>query len=192
MSTADVTKALRVPGRVAVGSSWTFTDPFPCGGTSLGEVGASVVRLREDQATVRVEDWGVSVEVADLVEKGSRLILVLALRGWDPTAVGAAFRNVVNGSSSGLPGVVHPGARQEGRLRSETRATGVLFVPDDAENHPAVYLPEALPWTAEELELTLSRRTELVLRVAFVSRRSSAEVGNAYQVRLLEDLVEPA
>jgi len=189
MGLIDVKTALKVPGRLCYGSSLDFSAAFPHSGTALGMVLASTVRHSETVAPVRVEDFGVSTEIVDLVEAGERWVFSCALRGSDAAALGVVFKNTITGSSSGEPVILHPGARGEGVLRSVSRSIGLLFSPLDPR-HPAVYFPQALPMLEGERELVLHRTKERVILAGFVATRAVTTAGGAVQVGLLEDLVE--
>lgn len=185
----DVRQALKVPGRVCagLGSTLDFSTDFPHGGYDLGALRGARVKHTEVMSSVVFEDFGPAVEIADLLEAGERWELVLMFRGWNADAIRATFANTSAGASSGQRRINWPGPRGEGELRSENRATSLLFSPDSDE-HPAVYFPQALPVLQGERELLLRRREELVLLTGWVATRSSAATGSGAQVGLLEDL----
>jgi hypothetical protein len=191
MAAADLSKALRVPGQLCyvATTGFTFTDPFPHGGTALGMTLGAEVRHRETVGPIRDESLG--MEIVDLVESGEEFVLAFSLRGSDADALGAVFRNTITGAVSGEPVVVWPGARREGVLRSVNRQIALLFSPTDPEQ-PAVYLPAAIPMLAEERKLVLHRKEERLILAGFLATRASAANASGIQIGLLEDLVEPS
>ena len=189
MALIDVSTAIKVPGRLCYGSSLDFAAAFPHGGTALGMVLAATVRHSETFGAVRVEDFGVSTEIVDLVEAGERWIFTCALRGADSAALALVFRATAAGSSSGQRLIQYPGSVKEGVLRSVSRSVGLLFSPIDPQL-PAVYFPRAVPALEGERELVLHRAKERVILAGFVATRASTTAGSAVQVGLLEDLVE--
>ena len=192
MSTTDAMTALKVPGRVAVSSSgFDFGAAFPHGGTSLGLIQAVRLIHSEAFAPLRCEDWGMSVEILDLLEAGERCVLTMALRGHNPTAVATVFRNTTLGATTGERRIVHPGARPDGILRSVSRPVGLISSPPDPR-HPAVYFPKAVPMIQAPRDIDHGKKAERIVLAGFLAKRLSAEVGSAYQVGPLEDLVEPS
>lgn len=192
MSTADARTALKVPGRIVVAASGLdFSAAFPHDGTHLGLVQSVRLIHSEAFAPVRCEDWGMSVEILDVLEAGERCVLTMALRGANPTAISTVFKNTTLGATSGERRVVHPGARGEGVLRSVNRSVQLLFSPIDPR-HPAVYFPKAVPMIQAPREIENSKKAERIVLAGFLAKRYSAAVGAAYQIGPLEDLVDPA
>ena len=189
MSSPSPLQAFHCVGKLsalAEGQTYDFDTAYPHGGTALGLVRDVQLRRTEGRQTITAEEFG--VEVVDEVYTGEAWILAFALRGWDSDAILEVFPNTNLGISSKFRGVDYPGTTTKpGALRSGS-ATKVLFTPDDTANHPAVYMPNAIPELAEDLTISLGRTEEVLMACGFRALRDGATAGRAVQIRLLEDL----
>ncbi len=161
MAANSALTALRVPGTL----SWdTVGNPGP--GTELGLVRDVQLRVVTGLSPVLMEEFG--IEVADQVYLGEVWRLGFALRGWDADAIPVVFPNTTAG-----PQVEWPGAGMApGNLRSAD-AVRLQFTPKESA-HNTVVFASAIPELAEELEVSLSHRTEHLLLVSFLALREGA------------------
>ena len=189
MAAPSALQALHNVGKLSAaleGQTYNFTTAYPHGGTALGLVRDIKLQRTEGRELIIAEEFG--VEVVDEVYTGEAWLLAFALRGFDDDALGAIFPNTATGTLAKKKGIVYPGTDVvPGNLRSGG-AVKVLFTPDDTANHHAVYLPNAIPEIAEELEIPLGRSNELLVLCGFRALRDAATAGRAIQVQLLEDL----
>lgn len=189
MSTPNPLQAFHCVGRLsatAEGQTFNFATAYPHGATALGLVRDVRLRRIEGRQTIVAEEFG--VEVVDEVYAGEAWLLSFALRGWDSDAISALWPNTTLGSSSKFRGVDYPGTTTKPGTTKAASAVKVLFTPDDATNHPAVYLPNAIPELAEDLTISLGRTEEVLIVCGFRALRDGATAGRAIQIRLLEDL----
>ena len=193
MAGENALKALRKPGRIAfqgAGQTFDFSTAYPHGGTAIGLKKGVVLRRLEGRELNRFEEFSTSVEIAGSQFLGEQYILVFALRGEDDDAMGALFPNTSTGTPSGRTGLVYPGTTTYAGQMNSGRTVPVVFSPDDAANHLAVYFPQAEPLVALELEVAFGRAPaqEAEWAVGFAATRDAATSGRAAQVLLLEDL----
>ena len=189
MSTPSALQALHNVGRLSAaleGQTFNFSSAYPHGGTALGLVRDVQLRRTEGRELIVAEEFG--VEVVDELYTGEAWLLAFALRGYDNDAVGALFPNTSTGSKAKRKGIVYPGDTVSPGTLKAASAVSVLFTPDDAANHPAVYLPNAIPEISEELEVNLGRSSEWLMTCGFRALRAGATAGKAIQIQLLEDL----
>jgi len=189
MSSPTAIQAFHNVGRLsatAEGQTYSFSTAYPHGGTAIGLVRDVQMRRIEGRQTIIAEEFG--VEVIDEVYAGEAWLLSFALRGWDSDGILALFPNTTLASTSKFRGVDYPGTTSKPGTTKAAGAVKVLFTPDDDKNHPAVYLPNAIPEIAEDLTIALGRIDEVLIVCGFRALRDGASAGRAVQIRLLEDL----
>ena len=185
MAGLDVTKALRVPGKL-------IKDPAQVtpgvngdyGGTILGIVNEPGVRFLPNWATVEVTAEEFGAEPCDSIYMGEAPIMGASLRSWEDDVIAAVWPSTSVGGSSGDVGVDGPGTFRAGTSLSR-RAFALLFAPFDT-NHPAVYFPSAIPALEETAELRFGNEDSLQLDVVFFAIRDAS--GRLYEIKPAEDL----
>lgn len=190
MAAADPLNALEVPGRLIVelaGQTLDKTLAYPFGGTDMGLVKDVVWQRIATLEQVPAEgDGGAAppIGIVDTQYLGEAWLIVFALRGADDDAAGVIWPNTSVGVIAKRVGILGEGTILPGQLLS-TIAVPVLFVPDDVQNHQAVFLPLAIPEVAEDLEVQLAHSKERLLIAKF---RAIPEATKVPQIQLLEDM----
>ena len=190
MAAADALKALEVPGKLIIevsGQALDVTAAYPYGGTDLGLVKDVAWRRDGPLDPVTAEEIGGGAPPVGIVDQqylGEAWFLAFALRTWDNDDWSAIFPNTDTGTLGGFTGLLGEGSILPGHTLAQL-AVPILFVPEDVSNHPAVYLPLAIPEVAETLEVALAHSNEFLILAGF---RWIFEATAVPQVQLLEDL----
>lgn len=160
MGAPSTDNVFRVPGRLIKGASSTSGPNY--GGTVLGAV--NKCQLRDGTRYVRqyFDELGRTGEVW---QTQGDTIFEVNLRGWDADAL-AAFFPAYSGAVASIGGSLGPMAA--------TDATSYLYVPDRPTEHPAVFLPNAIPMLeANETSFRFSILYELNLSIFLLALPSS-------------------
>lgn len=181
----DPLQALEVPGKLVLGPT-DFTAAYPYGGTELGLVKDAAWELVDVYQRVRAEEFGVAV-VGDLW-CSEAFSIAFALRGRDDAVLDAVWPNTRVGEVSQRRVLYGPGPRRPGALTETAKAAALLFVPDDALNHDAVWLPRALP-RRDLRRVPLHLGEEQLLGCVWLAIQGAN--GLAYEVCRLADLTGP-
>lgn len=176
-------EALEVPGRLVLGAT-NLAGSFPYGGTELGMVRDLSWVLVDVYQRTRAEELGVAV-VGDLW-CGEAFSIAFALRGFNDTAKAAVWENSRVGAVSQHRVVYGPGARRPGARTESSKASALLFVPDDLLNHDAVVLPRALPRRDPVNRVSLRLRDEHLVAMTWLAIPGSN--GLAYEIGRMADL----
>ena len=182
MAAPDVTRAMRVKGRLCIDPT-DFSTAWPHGGTGLGMVRDVAVRNGRMTEQITAEEFG--VEVIDVIDLGESWVLAATLREWDADALAKVFPAGKAGATTTERVVEYPKSYRAGTLLSSSTVK-LLFTPDDQTIHPAVLFYRALPLVEETAELSFQLGLDLVVPVMFVAIRDAS--ANMVQVGLLEDL----
>jgi len=143
VGTPDVRRALRVNGRLC----WNPTDltgTYPFGGTALGSVRKSQLRVRTTHHAIRAEEFaGISV---DAVYAGEEYVFGAILSAWDTDTLTGQSLDAEVGATTGRA-KVRSRVSTEGVRAGElvSNQSGILYFSPDAEAHPGVIFHKALP-----------------------------------------------
>lgn len=186
MAAADPLQALRVPGRVVKGVT-SFSGSFPYGGTELGQLLDVAWALTQIVQRTRAEELG--AQVVGLGFYGEAFAVSFGLRSLDDDAIAAVFLNTRAGTVSQHRVIYGPGTNRPGTLIETVLATNLLFVPDDVDNHPCVWLPRAVPKPDRLERVPLHLDGEHVIGSTWLALPGSN--GKAYEIGRLVDLTAP-
>lgn len=191
MATADPLQALRVPGRVYAGVT-DLTAAAPYGGVELGLLRDVAWSLSQVYLQTRAEEFGNAV--VGLGFYGEAFALSFALRSLDDDAVQRLFMNTREGAISQhrvvFGGHTTNGDRRPGTLVESVLATPIVFVPDDVDGHPAVWLPRAVPRPSRLDGVPLHLDGEHLIGCTWLALPGAN--GRPYEIGRLVDLTAPA
>lgn len=180
MSTASVDQITLAIGKLYKNPSSLSTGVSGYG-TELGLVKDVVVLPSRAYSKITAEEFG--AEVVDYLDLGEAAVCTAVLRApSDDDVVSTIFAGVTQGAASGnkirsWPPHSNPSLASDyraGRLLTE-RAIVLLFVPTDADRHPAFILYKALPMLDEAAELNFSLATALEYGVVFAGVRDTTD-----------------
>lgn len=176
MSTAAVTKIMRVTGRL-VANPTNLNTAFPHGGTALGMVRDAEFRFGERHYEVRSESLGMPREI---IHCGYTASFHGVLRDYDSDAVNALFLNpqTASGNIRTIRGTSTSGNRAGTKLSG--LAFKLLFSPRAKEDHPYIVMYAAVPTIAQESALQLSTNEEAVIQFACIGLPVAA--GKVYEI----------
>ena len=167
MAAPSVRDVLRIPGKLVINPS-NINAAFPHGGTELGLVRDSEMRVGIKTELVHAEEWG--GQPVEAVYCGETALYAAVLREWDDDAISNIFPNTAAGAISGnrsiLGSVAGSGINRAGTLLS-SKSFVLLFSPKAVDRHPMVILRKAIPMVEESSMLQLSLAEELGIGVVF-------------------------
>ncbi len=108
------------------------------GGTFLGIWARIVLRYKKIHGRLTGEEW--AGKLFDTIEGGYHVRIAATLRTWNTSAVEVIWPGVTTDAQTGVPGVREDVTTQRG-VRGTSLAFKLLFAPDSAEDHPAIYFP---------------------------------------------------
>lgn len=168
------------PNSATAGASGNY------GGTKLGTFQG--FRLRHIPRTEPLTEEAYGGEVVDLLSLGADVEATAILRSWDADALAEYFPNsAAPGGSGVVRQIFHPGSTLvEGQWMSDF-ASGILLAAFDP-SHPSLYIPNAVPYHKEEIELALSAYDDLHLEAArWLCLRDGSD--RAYRLASISDVV---
>lgn len=180
MAAPDLSKILIVPGRLCINPG-NLSTAWPHGGTGLGLTADVVVRPGQNYVAIPHEYYG--DENYAFILTGQAWTLSAKLRSFDSDAVHALFPYNAVGTTSGEYGVVYPNGSVPGAIVSSVK---LLFTPDDDENHPFVYFPNAIPLIDKAAALDARLNEEFTTAVVFHAVRDGS--GRVAMIQRKEDL----
>lgn len=166
MSTRDLDKVERTPGRLILTPTDLAGANPTYGGTELGAVRGVEWEPIAPIFPINYEEFG--GPPGEAIEGAEWTVFYALIRQNDATALGHIFRNTSTGSSGrkvvswDVDGTVRAGAL------ASARAAKILFVPDNVSDHEAVYLPLAFPMIVGESRIALSILKERNIAVAWL------------------------
>jgi hypothetical protein len=183
MAAGSASRTLRSPGRLVAGPT-NLSLSYPYGGTEVGR--AKLVVLTSLGQSFRVNCEGLGGEPSDILGSPSYYVFSCFLRGWDDDAVELFFQNnYVQGAVSGHSMIREPSNRVGGSSEY-SRATSLLYVPDDPINSPAVMIYAGIPDFSDGAEVVFQRGEELGIALAVECVRGPT--GKILEVGRLVDL----
>ena len=184
MAASDVRNALKVNGKIC----WDPTDlttAFPHGGTALGLVRGSALRVRTSNHVLRAEEWGgVAVDAVYMAEE---YVFACILSGWDTDAVTTLQRDQTAGAATArrvLRSRLQNEDTRVGKLVSTN--SGKLYFSPIAAQHPGVLFRCALPMPEESGTWSFNLSEEFGVPMVFLAAPDST--GEPAQVGLIDDL----
>lgn len=144
MATEDLTRVLRVPGRICIAPT-SFATVFPHGGTALGSLYHVALQPRSRIGDIRHEEKG--GVIGDKLLCGTHYRLTFVLRQWDADALNL-LEAKITGTSTDL---VLQGTRRGGTL---VTPVALAFSPYEATK-PGVLFRRALVCIGASAELNL-------------------------------------
>jgi len=190
MAIGSVTNFIKISGRIAH-TPTDFLAAFPHGGTAMGEIREGGLAFNPEFEALTAEEYGGTT--VDFVQRGPSASFGAVLREFDADALAAIFPNIATGAASGRPIVrgrvfdtttgstpVQPGA-----LASD-RAVSLVVSPRATDEHPAIYIPNAIPLLDEAATMQINIGIEVGFAVLFHAIPNSD--GRLYDIGLLEDL----
>lgn len=144
MSAPDLSKILRVPGRLSHSPTSLSTD-YPHGGTALGTVGALDLLPIDTPFVVTAEEFGGSP--VDAVSGGPFWVLDGVLREYDADALAILFPCYAAGARGGPTVQIRAttsGTRAGQRLGASLSRV-IVFTPDAVDDYPLVVIRRAVP-----------------------------------------------
>jgi hypothetical protein len=190
MATADISEALRVPGRL-IKNPTDLTAARPGGGTDLGEVADIVFLVGQKHGVIVAEEFG--GQVVEDVMAGESAVLTAVLRQFDEDALGSVFPNAAAGSVTGkrkieyAPGKTSGGYKLPGTMRS-TLAFKLVFWPDDVLRHRFLVLYKAMPMVDESAKLQFHMNAEVGIPVVFQGIPDTANSYRTYDIGFRRDI----
>ena len=163
MGSSRIPPTMMVPGRLVANPSQTIDGGlFPFGGLEVGRVRGCALRSLAHDVPVFYEATGA---VGELIEGGHRWVFLAFFRGNDSDAIETFLPDGhAEGEQTGHAVFEVPGEREPGSS-ALSRATVLLYVPDDTENAPAILMYAAVPDL--EGDIAWNRRTEHGLPIVF-------------------------
>lgn len=159
-----------------------LSDPANnCGGTQLGTVHNFRLQITRRSDPIIAEEWGMSPN--DHVNLDSEVIATASFTGWDENAMSRLFFNSSVSSGNGTPRVIDTDSAY-GTLGSDRRCI-LLWLPNDEDNNPAVYIYQAIPWRIHR-PIYFSGRKAAVVEASWICTRGSANT--VWVSDLLENL----
>ena len=184
MAAPDVRNALRVNGRLCWGPT-DLSGTYPFGGTALGGVLGTALKIRSTSYVIRAEELG--GRPVDAIALGEEYTLAVVLAGWDLDAVTTLALDSATGATTGravLQGRPGVDAKRAGALVSDRK--GILYFSPDADQHPGVLFRNALPMPREDGSIGFNLAEELGTPMLFLAVPD--EDGESVYVGLREDL----
>jgi len=185
--TTPTSTLLHVAGDLVLGpNSATAGASGNYGGTKLGTFQAFRLRIIPRTEPLTEEAYG--GEVVDVLSLGADIEATAVLRSWDADALSEVFPNsAAPGGSGVVRQVYHPGSTLvEGQWMTDF-ASGILLAAFDP-NHPSLYLPNAVPYHKEEIELSLSAYDDLHLEAArWLALRDGSD--RSFRLASISDIV---
>lgn len=170
-----------IEGRIVL-TPTDLTAAYPYGGTDLGVWGRIVSTWRAIRGELTAQEW--YGRTVDHIESGYRFALGAVLRSYNATAWDEVFSiATTTDTQTGLPGLAETIDSQRA-AKSSDRAVKILFAPDATEDHPAIYIPAAVPLLEVVAAMTLSRDKEAQIPCAFEPLPDAT--GRLYQANLLK------
>lgn len=185
MATPSPTQALKVRGRLC----WDPTDltgTYPFGGTALGLVRGTALRVRTAHHVIRAEEFGGAP--VEALYTADEYTFVAILSSWDADAATNLLLDAAAGSTTSRPVVKQRPTVDDKRAGTlvSTQA-GILYFSPDADQHPGVLMRRALPMPEESGTWQLSLAHEFGVPMVFLA--TPPDDGNpAVEVGLREDL----
>ncbi len=154
MAAPVIRRALEVPGRLSWGCT-NIATAYPHGGTALGFVGKTAVRMHSTYQEITDESHG--NEVQEVVMCGENIGLACVLRDEDDDALAEVYLNTTAGTATGH-NVVDIGGTNRTGAKLSARADVLVFTPEavisgDDNIHRMVVLFKAVPRVEAEQEL---------------------------------------
>lgn len=172
----------RIRGGLCVGPTDATID-FPHGGTPIGLVSNIRFQVSPLRAEITAEEFHGAVW--DVLEGAERCVVAAVLSEWSDDVIDALFPGVTTDLASGKPRLTRTVTTTRGSLGS-ARSVKLLFSPQSTEDHPALYLPEAVPLASESFDLAYSLQLDWGLPVVFMALPDST--GVLYKHEMLETL----
>ena len=174
MATPDISKLLRIPGRLSH-TPTSLASAYPHGGTAIGTVGSVDFRLNAAPFEVTAQEW--SGAVIDLIETTPRPVFDFTLREvLDIAALAAMFPCYVVGAQGGpilkfnVAGAVRGGFKIGASL-----SFVVVFTPDSPDDHPFLILRRAVPAIQESAVLAFRGSQEVGIPLRFYATPNSTK-----------------
>jgi hypothetical protein len=152
MSTPDISKVLRLPGRLSH-TPTSLATAYPHGGTALGTVGSLDLVPRETPFAVTAEEWGGTP--SEFVSGGTIWLLEAKLREFDADALSILFPGYASGARGGptLQIRAATNASRAGQNLGALLSRVLVFTPDAVDDFPLVIFRRAVPAIAESAKL---------------------------------------
>lgn len=165
MASGNASKVIRAPGRLVVNPTTNLASgSFPYGGTAIGHASRITLLPQGKAFPVWYEMLG---EIGDILEADHRWTFACFLRGWDDDALEHLFGSNYNRGAATQRAVFTVPARHTVGASALERGVRLAFVPDDAENVPALIIYRAVATFSDVAELLLQRNAELGLPLTF-------------------------
>jgi hypothetical protein len=189
--TDDITRALRVPGRLILAPT-DFSAARPHGGTDLGTIEAPRLEIAFIDTPIPAEELGGATSDVHRMP-GARAILGFVSRQAKPELIDLLFPGLVTTSTRTGKRIVRLAAGDAPRWLSDD-AVSLLHSPDDPIRHDAVWFPRAVPLQRVAWESTRDLGEPGSFVCAFEAIPRDVDFGGANEDRryvekaLLEDL----
>jgi len=165
-------RILRAPGRLVVGPSEAFlTGTFPYGGVQVGRV--KDVSLRAVGSPYIVECEGLGGEIQEILERPSRWVLSMFLRGWDGDGI-EALLGLGHKVGANTQHATWSAPDVTSGTRASVRSVVLAYVPDDPVGVPGLVAWAAVPHWTDGAEIAYQRGAEFGIPLSCDLMRDSS------------------